>query len=82
MNTLSSYVSMTAKFGSNVDGNEPISSTPNKSSACSFKTSSSQSSSISLTFMTSTFQTQLTNKYYVLRNLFSKITVIQSSRIS
>jgi len=68
MNTLSSFVSMEAKFGSNVDGIEPISSTPNKSSAYFFETSSSQSSSISLTFMTSTFQTQLTNKYYVLNN--------------
>ena len=68
MNTLSSSVSIGAKFGSNVDGIESISSTPNKSSACSFETSSSQSSSISLTFMTSTFQTQLTNKYYVLNN--------------
>jgi hypothetical protein len=57
MNTLSSSVSMGAKFGSRVDGNEPILSIPNKSSACSFETSSSQSSSISLTFMTSTFQT-------------------------
>jgi hypothetical protein len=66
MNTLSSSVSIGAKFGSNVDGIELISSTPNKSSACSFETSSSQSSSISLTFMTSTFQTQLINKYYVL----------------
>jgi hypothetical protein len=69
MNTLSSSVSMEAKFGSNVDGIEPISSTPNKSSACFFETSSSQSSSILLTFMTSTFQTQLTNKYYVLNNI-------------
>jgi len=68
MSTLNSSVSMEAKFGSNVDGNESISSTPNKSPACSFKSSSSQSSSISLTFMTSTFQTQLTNKYYVLNN--------------
>jgi hypothetical protein len=68
MNTLSSSVSMGAKFGLNVDGIEPISSTPNKSLACSFETSSSQSSSISLTFMTSIFQTQLTNKYYVLNN--------------
>jgi len=68
MNTLSSSVSMEEKFGANVDGNEPISSTPNKSSSCSFETSSSQSSSISLTFMTFTFQTLLTNKYYVLNN--------------
>ena len=68
MNTLSSSVSIGAKFGSNVDGIESISSTPNKSSAYFFETSSSQSSSISLTFMTSTFQTQLTNKYYVLNN--------------
>ena len=68
MNTLSSSVSMEEKFRSNVDGNEPISSTPNKSSACSFETSSSQSSSISLTFMTFTFQILLTNKYYVLNN--------------
>jgi hypothetical protein len=66
MNTLSSSVSIGAKFGSNVNGIEPISSTPNKSLACFFETSSSQSSSISLTFMTSTFQTQLINKYYVL----------------
>ena len=68
MNTLSSSVSMAAKFGSNVDGNEPILSTPNKSSACFFETSSSQSSSISLMFMTSTFKTKLTNKYYMLNN--------------
>jgi hypothetical protein len=68
MNTLSSSVFMGAKFGSNINGNESISSTPNKSSSCSFETSSSQSSSISLTFMTSTFQTYLTNKYYVLNN--------------
>jgi hypothetical protein len=68
MNTLSSSVFIGAKFESNVDGIEPISSTPNKSSACSFETSSSQSSSISLIFLTSTFQTQLTNKYYVLNN--------------
>ena len=74
MNTLSSFVSIEAKFESNVNGIESISSTPNKSSACSFETSSSQSSSISLIFMTSTFQTQLTNKYYVLNNtLFSII---------
>jgi len=68
MNTLSSSVFIGAKFESNVDGIEPISSTPNKSSACSFETSSLQSSSISLIFLTSTFQTQLTNKYYVLNN--------------
>jgi hypothetical protein len=68
MNILISYVSIKAKFESNVDGIEPISSTPNKSSACSFETSSSQSSLILLIFMTSTFQTQLTNKYYVLNN--------------
>jgi hypothetical protein len=37
-------------------------------SACSFETSSSQSYSISLIFMTSIFKTQLTNKYYVLSN--------------
>ena len=61
-------MSIKAKFESNVDGIEPISSTPNKSSACSFETSSSQSSLILLIFMTSTFQTQLTNKYYVLNN--------------
>jgi len=66
MNTLSSFVSIGAQFISNVDGIESISSTPNKSSACSFETSSSQSSSISVTFMTSTFQIQLINKYYVL----------------
>jgi hypothetical protein len=58
-------MSIGAKSGLNIDGIELISSTPNKSSACSFETSSSQSSSISLTFMTSTFQTQLINKYYV-----------------
>jgi len=58
-------MSIGAKFGLNIDGIELISSTPNKSSACTFETSSSQSSSISLTFMTSTFQTQLINKYYV-----------------
>ena len=69
MNTLSSFVSIGAKFGSNVDGIEPISSTPNKSSTCSFETSSSQSSSILLTFMTSTFQTQLINKYYMLKKI-------------
>jgi hypothetical protein len=68
MNILISYVSIKAKFESNVDGIEPTSSTPNKSSACSFETSSSQSSLILLIFMTSTFQTQLTNKYYVLNN--------------
>jgi len=68
MNILISYVSIKAKFESNVDGIELISSTPNKSSACSFETSSSQSSLILLIFMTSTFQTQLTNKYYVLNN--------------
>jgi len=68
MNTLSSSVCIGAKFGSNVDGIEQISSTPNKSLAFSFETSSPQSSSISLTFMTSTFQIQLTNKYYVLNN--------------
>jgi hypothetical protein len=68
MNILISYVSIKAKFESNVDEIEPISSTPNKSSACSFETSSSQSSLILLIFMTSTFQTQLTNKYYVLNN--------------
>jgi hypothetical protein len=74
MNTLSFSVFMGAKFELNVDGIESISSTPNKSSACSFEISSSQSSSISLIFMTSTFQTQLTNKYYVLNNtLFSII---------
>jgi hypothetical protein len=66
MNTLSSFVSIGAQFRSNVDGIESISSTPNKSSARSFETSSSQSSSISVTFMTSTFQIQLINKYYVL----------------
>jgi hypothetical protein len=69
MNTLSSSVFIGAKFESNVDGIETISSIPNKSSACSFETSSSQSSSISLIFLTSTFQTQLTNKYYVLNNI-------------
>ena len=74
MNTLSFSVFMGAKFELNVDGIEPISSTPNKSSACYFETSSSQSSSISLIFMTSTFHTQLPNKYYVLNNtLFSII---------
>jgi hypothetical protein len=33
MNTLSSSVSIGAKFKLNIDGIEPISSTPNKSSA-------------------------------------------------
>jgi hypothetical protein len=68
MNTLSSSVSIEEKFESNIDGIEAISSTPNKLLACSFETSSSQSSSIPLIFMTSTFQTQLINKYYVLNN--------------
>jgi len=68
MNSLSSFVFIGAKFESNIDGIESISSTPNKSSACSFETSSLQSFSISLIFMPSTFQTQLTNKYYVLNN--------------
>jgi len=68
MNTLSSSVFITSKFKSNVDGIEPILSTPNKTSTCSFETLSPQSSSISLIFMKSTFKTRLTNKYYVLNN--------------
>jgi len=57
MNTLSSSVSIGAKFESNVDEIEPISSTPNKTLAYSFEIPSSQSSSISLIFMKSTFKT-------------------------
>jgi hypothetical protein len=68
MNTLSSSVFIGAKFESNVDRIEPISLTPNNTSACSFETLSPQSSSISLIFMKSTFKTRLTNKYYVLNN--------------
>jgi hypothetical protein len=68
MNTLSSSVSLGEKFKSNVDGIEPILSTPNKTSTCSFETLLSQASSISLIFIKSTFKTQLTNKYYVLNN--------------
>jgi hypothetical protein len=69
MNTLSSSVSIEIKFESNVDGIEPISPTSNKTS-CQYAPLKlhQQSSSISLIFMTSTFQTQLTNKYYVLNN--------------
>jgi hypothetical protein len=62
---------MEATFESNVDGIKSISSTPNKTLLYSFVTSSSQSSSISLIFMTSTFKTQLTNKYYVLKYFVS-----------
>jgi hypothetical protein len=50
-------VSIGAKFESNVDEIEPISSTPNKTLAYSFEIPSSQSSSISLIFMKSTFKT-------------------------
>ena len=76
MNTLNYLVSIGAKFESNIDGIKPILSTHNKTSAYSFETSSSQSSSISLIFMTSTFKTQITNKYYVLNNTLFKIIFI------